>query len=438
MRVGSFSKLSVSAPRGRERQSARDMSGRTFVGMLCVMLALASCGGSDGGNTDTGSVLADPGSAPWSPVPPAQVAKQCGLDPALLAVADTTLNLPYAVIRYGQLCHEFYPGGSDSVAEVYSATKTMGALVTGIAAYQTRNLARGGRKTGPLSDEDRVDHWLDSFSFNPDARVAHVLAMEAHNADLSFGHKQYQYDLVGQVQINRLSDVINTALQQDPGRLGNNLEEFTQRFLYQPLGMRDSTWTDGAPEKVFAYSWNTTVRDMARVGLLILHDGLWSGERILDAAWTYKMTHPSFEDANTGYGYLTWLNSDSNYTFGGRPPGSKLQQPIDACAPVALYPHYPHGDLSESPDCNYEPPYTCTQTFDAGVWYFAGLGGQYIVGHRGLDLILVIKNFGDNAGPGQLWSAIRPALVALDPTFRGDEAAFCARYSRGDYAPFLH
>lgn len=409
-----------------------------IISVLCMMLALAGCGGSDDADNGTATTaLADPGSGPWQPVPSAQVAQRCGLDPALLAAADTTLNLPYAVIRYGQLCHEFYPGGADSVAEVYSATKTMGALVTGIAAYQTRNLPRGGRKTGPLSDEDRVDHWLDSFSFNPDALVAHVLAMEAQNADLSFGNKVYQYDLIGQVQINRLSDIINTALQQDPGRLGHNPEEFTQRFLYQPLGMHDSIWSEGAPDKVFAYSWNTTVRDMARVGLLILHDGLWSGQRILDATWTYKMTHPSFEDANTGYGYLTWLNSDSNYSFGGRPPGSKLQQPIDACAPVALYPRYPHGDLSESPDCNYEPPYTCTQTFDVGVWYAAGLGGQYIVGHRGLDLLLVIKNFGDNAGPGQLWSAIRPALVALDPTFRGDAAAFCAHYSRNDYAPFL-
>jgi hypothetical protein len=404
--------------------------------LLCAILALAGCGGSDDGTTGAGTVLADPGSGPWTPVPAAQVATQCGLDPTRLSAADTTLNRPYAVIRYGQLCHEFYPGGTDFVAEVYSASKTMGALVTGITAYQTRDLPRRGRKTGPLSDEDRVDHWLDSFSFNPDARVAHVLAMLAHNADLSFGRKVYQYDLLGQVQINRLSDIINTALQQDSGRLGRNLEEFTQRFLHTPLGMRDSIWSEGAPDKVFAASWQTTVRDMARVGLLILHDGVWRGARILDASWTYKMTHPAFEDANTGYGYLTWLNSDSNYTFGQR-PGHKGQGPLDPCAPVALWPRYPRG-LSEAPDCNYEAPYSCEQTFDVGVWYAAGLGGQYIVGHRGLDLLLVVKNLGDTAGPGQLWSAVRPALVALNPTFRGDEAAFCERYGRNAYAPDRH
>ncbi len=409
-----------------------------IIGVLCAVLALGGCRGSDDadGGRSAGTVLTDPGSGPWTPVPAARVPKQCGLDPALLSAADARLNRPYAVVRYGQLCHEFYPGGSDSVTDVYSATKSMGALVTGIAAYQTRNLVRSGRKTGPLSDEDRVDQWLDSFTFNPDARVAHVLAMLAHNHDLSFGHRTFRYDPIGQVQINRMSDIINAALHQDPGRLGRNLEEFTQRFLFGPLGMHDSVWSNGLPDKVLAHGWSTTVRDMARVGLLILHDGMWRGQRILDATWTYKMTHPSFEDANTGYGYLTWLNSDSNYSFGWRPP-SKLQRPIDPCAPVALWPHYPHG-FSEATDCNYEPPYTCQRDLDVGVWYAAGLAGQFIVGHRGLDLVLVVKNLGDNSRPAQLWSAVRPALVALDPTFRGDEVAFCARYGSNAYAPDLH
>jgi len=403
------------------------------VGILCALLALAGCGDDDV-STGTEPVVADPGAGPWMAVPAAQMAERCGLDFTLLAAADATLNRPYAVIRYGQLCHEFYPDGGDTIAEVFSTTKTLGALVTGIAAYQTRAFPRNGRKTGPLADDDRVDHWLDSFTFNPDARVGHVLAMVGHNRNLSFGSKAYQYDLVGAIQINRLSDIITTALQQDPTRLGSNLEEFTRRFLFEPLGMHESIWSQGAPDKAFAYSWEATVRDMARVGLLILHDGLWNGERILDAAWTYKMTHAAFEDANTGYGYLTWLNSASNYTFGER-LSAKLQGPLDACAPLALYDHYPHGLLSEAPDCNYESPYTCQQTFDVGMWYAAGLGGQFIVGHRALDLLLVIKNFGDDAGPAELWSAVRPALVALDPTFRGDEAAFCDRYGANAYAP---
>jgi hypothetical protein len=195
--------------------------------------------------------------------------------------------------------------------------------------------------------------------------------------------------------------------------------------------MRDSKWFDGQADKFFAFGWGSTVRDMARVGLLLLRDGVWSGRRLLDASWVYKMTHPSFEDANTGYGYLTWLNASSNWTLG---LGDGLHKaPGDPCGPVALNVEYPHG-LSEALDCHYDPPYTCDQMFDVGVWYAAGLGGQYIVGHRGLDLVLVVK---DGIGPTNLWSAVRPALVALDPVYEGDEDAFCDAYARGAYAPDL-
>jgi hypothetical protein len=403
-----------------------DADGRVAIDelMRAVNSALGSCAPPQ----------TDPGSAPWVPVPRDEVAARCGLDPALLDVADAKVMRPYAVVRYGQLCHEFYPGGSDSPSEVWSTTKTLGALVTGIAAYQTRDLPRTGRQTGPLSDEDRVDHWLDRFSFNRDARVGHVLAMLAHNADLTYGQRIFSYDLVGEVQINRLSDIIRIAIAQDSQRLGGDLEVFTQRFLFGPLGMRQSTWSGGAANKTFGYTWQSTVRDMARVGLLMLRGGVWSGQRLVEAAWIDKMTHPAFEDANTGYGYLTWVNSASNYTFGLVPDAPLLQTPVDPCAPVAVHPQYPHG-LSEAPDCHYAPPLSCAQQYDAGMWYAAGYQGQYIVGHPGLDVVLVVKNL--PAGSGNLWRAVRPALVALDPIFAGDEQAFCGAYASGAYAPDL-
>ncbi len=367
----------------------------------------------------------DPGTDAWTLVGADRVADECGLDPAMLAAADTAIGKPYAVVRYGKLCHEYYPPGTfpENVDEVWSTTKTLSALVTGIAAYQTRDLPRTGRKTGPINDTDRVDHWLDAFTFNPEAQIAHVLAMVAHNADLSDGKKRYAYDIVGDVQINRLSDVINTAIAQDPDRLGANLEEFTHRFLYEPLGMPDSLWTSGEPDKVFAFTWRTTVREMVRVGLLMLNGGIWNGERLVSQDWVYRMTHAAFEDSNTTYGYLTWLSNDGD-------------DGLAHCAPPAIHAAYPHG-LSTSPDCGFTSR-SCAQQYDVGVWYALGLGGQVITGHRGLDLVIAAKDL-NAAGidAPQLWDAVRPAVVAQDPRFQGDEDAFCAAYDASDYAPDL-
>lgn len=384
----------------------------------------------------------DPGTGPWALVPAAEVAAECQLDPDRLAEADSKLNAPWAIIRHGRLCHT--GGATLPPEEAWSTTKTLGAVVAGMVAYQTRDLVSTGPKTGPFSDTDLASQWLSSVPYNAQAHVSHVMAMVAHNADLSLGKKAMVYDTVGTMQINTLSDMLNAAIAQDPERLGGDLEGFTQKFLFARLGMKGSSWNGGAPTKVVAYSWSTTVQDMARLGLLMLNHGVWNGERLLDEGWLYRMTHPSYEDANTGYGYLTWLNATSNHNFGGIPlaPTGMQQMAMSPgpCAPVALHATYPNP-ISGSPDCGYTAPASCEQPLDVGVWQAVGLGGQVIQGHPGLDLVIVVKNLTPGgtgpSAPALLWDAVRPAVIDGDPMFAGDEAGFCAAYGGNQYAPDL-
>jgi len=362
----------------------------------------------------------DPGTGPWTLIPSANVATECRLDPALLQQANRTLGLAWAVVRYGKLCHEYYPTGRDPADQVYSTTKTLGAMTIGALIHQSRTFTPSTtRKRGPLGEFQRVDHWLDSFSFHRDSTTAHVLAMvSAASPSLAWGSKEWRYDTVGSEAINRLSDVTNTVIAQDPTRLGSNIGQFWRRHLAEPIGFESSTWGSSDSSKNFATSWNTTIRDMARLGLLMLNGGVWNGQRLVDENYLYNLMHPAFEDANTGYGYLTWLNED------------------DSCAPKPVHRSYPHG-LSQATSCMRAEG--CSQTYDVGVSYAAGAGGQYIVVHRGLDLVIVVKDSGGQSGqePARIWRAFRPALVALDPTFRNNESAFCAAYGRGDYAPDL-
>ena len=400
--------------------------------LLKILILTALVGCADDGDATT---TRGPGEEAWALVQKDRVAEECDLDPELLAQADAEIARAYAVIRYGKLCHEhypadLYPGGIDQPEFVFSATKTLGGVLTGVAAWHTRDFERAGPKTGPLEDTDRVDHWLDSFTFNPDAQVGHVLGMVAHNQDLSSPDLDFEYDLVGTVQINRLNDVVAAAIAQDPA-LGSNVHEFVEGYLFGPLGMKQSVWDLDLPNKTFGLGWTSTVRDMARIGLLMLDGGLWNGERLASEEWMYKMTHPSFEIATTGYGYLTWMIARSNIDT----EQGKTTEPNAACTPSSIWNEFPHG-LSLSPDCNYTPPWDCNQELDVGVWYAAGLMGNYIIGHPGLDMVLAVKNVGDN-NQHVVWDAIRPALVALDPTYSGDEQAFCEAYAAGSYAPSL-
>jgi Beta-lactamase len=390
-------------------------------------------------------VTSDPGAGPWSPVPRDQVRSVCRLDPDLLDAADKALNTPWAIVRYGRLCHS-YRTDREGPSAAYSTTKTLGAVTLGALALQTSALPVRGPKTGPLRATDRVDHWLTRFPYNQDARVAHVMAMVATSPDLSEGHRSFTYDTLGTSQINSLSDIANAAIAQTRGALGKDLDAFVQRYVFTPLGMKDSRWGVGA-NKSFATSWNTTVLDMARLGLLVLRGGVWSGQRLVSAQWIYDMTHPAFEDANTGYGQLTWLNAREGFSFGGIPTTARTDQgPVSPgpCAPVSIYGSHPHG-LSDAPTCGYtcsDPTCSvCEQPFDVGVWQAVGFQGQVIQGHPGLDLLIAAHDVTPLAtgptAPGVLWDAVLPAIVAADPVYRGNRQAFCAAYGGNGYAPDL-
>ena len=172
----------------------------------------------------------------------------------------------------------------------------------------------------------------------------------------------------------------------------------------------------------------------------MLRKGRWDGRQLLDESFVYRMTHPAFEDINTGYGYLTQMNAEQNWTYSTGTADL-------ACAPYTTWPEYPHAPFYESADDNGGSPFEGAH--DIGVFWAAGTGGQKMSVHRGLDLVIAVRDDavdpeGDAAagegafeGHKRVWRLIRPALVALDPVYAGDEAGFCAAYQRSEYAPDL-
>jgi hypothetical protein len=204
--------------------------------------------------------------------------------------------------------------------------------------------------------------------------------------------------------------------------------------LFEKLGVvgswPTSTWGTGA---------TISLLDMGRIGIALAHGGWWNGEQVLDPDWVYWMTHPHWEDATTSYGMYLWLNQrGTGAGIGGTLSASGAGPATgDPCAPAAVWQSYPHPP-SESPDCNATAgAAACDQMHDTGVFSAQGLGGQFIVAHRGLDLVMVARDFSGAGGPMGLWEMVRPSLVALDPMFTGDEAAFCEAYGNGNYAPDL-
>jgi CubicO group peptidase (beta-lactamase class C family) len=89
---------------------------------------------------------------------------------------------------------------------------------------------------------------------------------------------------------------------------------FPFESLLWKIGMtRTVPETDWRGHFVLSSQVWTTARDLARLGLLHLQDGVWNGERILPAGWTdYVWSHGAAQPAS-GFGYgATWWTFPKN------------------------------------------------------------------------------------------------------------------------------
>jgi CubicO group peptidase (beta-lactamase class C family) len=90
---------------------------------------------------------------------------------------------------------------------------------------------------------------------------------------------------------------------------GEPIQDYARRRLFEPLGM-DSTRLHVYPDHAWTYAdMETTARDFARLGVLMLHDGMWNGRQIVSAGWITRSTRPS-QSLNPHYGFLWWIDPE--------------------------------------------------------------------------------------------------------------------------------
>ena len=100
---------------------------------------------------------------------------------------------------------------------------------------------------------------------------------------------------------------------------------FPRTELFDRIGMRHTVAeTDWAGNFILSSQVWSTARDLARLGMLWLNDGVWAGERILPEGWVKYMTTPSGPQPATGpgYGATLWLFGPEQ----GLPEGSYAAQ----------------------------------------------------------------------------------------------------------------
>ena len=120
---------------------------------------------------------------------------------------------------------------------------------------------------------------------------------------------------------------------------GMEENQFTKAWLTGPLGMKDSRWAIRPWENQTAviknrFGFATTARDLARFGLLMMANGYWGKQNVLeDKKYIKQATSPS-QQLNPSYGFLWWLNGGP---FVARGRDGKKTGRLLAAAPKDMY-----------------------------------------------------------------------------------------------------
>ncbi len=109
--------------------------------------------------------------------------------------------------------------------------------------------------------------------------------------------------------------------------LKKSASEYLQEKVWGPIGAAsDAAWLlDAEGIEPSHFGFNAVLRDYARLGRLLAHDGAWEGHQIIPAQWMIDATTVRVSDAylasgstrpgSAGYGYLLWLLPGTRQQF---------------------------------------------------------------------------------------------------------------------------
>lgn len=225
----------------------------------------------------------------------------------LLDYLNSKHTKSFMILVNGRIVMENYFNGHTADSPWYwaSAGKTLTAAMTGIAAQE-----------GFLSVDDPVNAYLGNgwTSATPtqenQIQIKHLLTMtsglqDAGNDDcvspgcltyVAAPGTRWAYDNV----YVKLQNVVATATN-------STWDNYFNTRLKNKIGMTGA-WIQTGDLSVY---WSTT-RSMARFGLLMLSNGNWNNQAIINENYCHIATFPT-QSINKSYGYLWWINGESSY-----------------------------------------------------------------------------------------------------------------------------
>jgi CubicO group peptidase (beta-lactamase class C family) len=254
-----------------------------------------------------------PRGADWATIKPAAVDMDEVQLQAVVKYALEQKTLGVLVLRAGKIVAEGYAQGwgVDKTHNLASATKSMTSILVGMA------LDDGKFKGLDQSIADFAPAWKGTDK--EAIQLWHFLSMTTglnhRGAGLSRRGDQFETGLKmpltakpGEVWAYN-TNAYHMLFRLLEKATGENLEAYSQRKLFGPLGMEHPGWIKAQAGGVTNYhSVQCSVRDLARFGLFALRGGKWGDKQLVSEQYFRQATSPS-QKLNPAYGFLWWLNN---------------------------------------------------------------------------------------------------------------------------------
>jgi CubicO group peptidase (beta-lactamase class C family) len=226
------------------------------------------------------------------------------------------------VVRNGNLVAEAYPHDDKDryqIQNIQSATKSFTSILTGIALQE-----------GILDSVEQAFSAIypENFSGHPDKTSITIEDALTMRTGIDFDDDENTLELY-QEEGSSLDYILSLPMKYEPGvvfhyndgnphlvsaaigkRSGMSLADFADSRLFEPLQISDWLWEstkDGIT--LGAVSLFLKPRDCAKFGQLLLNNGLWEGQQLVDSSWIARATSPlvNADASGASYGYYFWV-----------------------------------------------------------------------------------------------------------------------------------
>ena len=222
----------------------------------------------------------------------------------------------------GKIVYENYWNDTkpESLFALHSITKTMNALLMGhaikdgfidsvdIPAATFIEEWKGSNKENIQIRDllNKASGIQESYNFEPTSpRIQRIMGLDIVAPNIAAETKGKPGTAF--LHVNPNSQILGIIIERATGQ---RFSEYFSEKIWQPLGARDAFFfVDklGGMVHTDCCMW-ASIRDIVRVGEMLMHKGTFKGSQIIPAGWVDEMIKPS--KANVNYGMQLWIGKE--------------------------------------------------------------------------------------------------------------------------------